>query len=165
MSIRELWRRIAQLIHRDRAAQDLEDEMRLHVALRAAANRRSGMGVAAAESAARRRFGNRAKLQMESLDALGFIRLETFLEDARYALRTLRRSPVFTISVALTLAMGIGANLALFTILDRFFLQEPRGLNDAQQTRPPRTVSSREAARCTQEARTALSYPGVQEHR
>ncbi len=135
MSVRELWRRIAQLIHRDRAAQDLEDEMRLHVELRAAANRRAGMLAAAAESAARRRFGNRAALQMESRDAWGFVRLEAFVDDTRYALRSLARSPIFTISVALTLALGIGANTALFTILDRFFLQQPGGLSDAHQTR------------------------------
>ncbi len=135
MSVRELWRRVARLIRRDQATQDLEEEMRLHVELRAAANRRAGMHGAAAESAARIRFGNRAMLQMESRDAWGFVRFEAFVDDARYALRSLARSPVFTVSVVLTLAFGIGANTALFTILDRFFLQQPDGINDAGQTR------------------------------
>jgi putative ABC transport system permease protein len=158
MSVSELWRRVAELIHRDRAAQDLEEEMRLHVELRAAANRRAGMGGAAAASAARKKFGNRAMLQIESRDAWGFVRLEAFLDDARYALRSLARSPVFTASVVLTLALGIGANTALFTILDRFFLQQPGGLNDAHQTRRV-VIHIADQQHSARNAATTFNYP------
>ena len=132
--------------------------MRLHIELRAAANRRAGMTAAAAGPAARRKFGNRAMWQMESHDAWGFARVEALADDARYALRSLARSPIFTISVALTLALGIGANTALFTILDRFFLQQPGGLNDAHQTR--RVVLHRaNQPHAAREAVTTFSYP------
>lgn len=141
-----------------RAAEELAEEMRLHLELRAAANRKAGMTVSAAQSAARRRFGNQTRLRMESRDAWGFMRLEGFVDDGRYAFRSLLRSPVFTASVVLTLALGIGANTALFTILDRFFLQEPGGLNDAHQTR--RVLLHRlDRPHGTRQVVTNFSYP------
>jgi predicted permease len=60
---------------------------------------------------------------------------EGIAHDARYVLRSLRRSPLFTATVVVTLALGIGANAALFSVLDRFFLHAPGGVREADQVR------------------------------
>ena len=111
-------RRLSLLIRRRRAADDLAEEMRLHVELRAAANRRHGLDDQAADRRARRQFGNVLKLREESQDMWGFTTLERCVRDARHACRQLIRRPGWTATVLLTLALGIGANTSIFTIVN-----------------------------------------------
>lgn len=109
-------RRLALLVRRRRAADDLADEMQLHVDLRAAAHRREGQDDRTAELTARRQFGNVLRLREESQDMWGFAAIERTAKDARYAVRQLARRPGWTLTVLMTLALGIGANTSIFTL-------------------------------------------------
>ena len=116
--------------------------MRLHRDLRA---RKLGDS-----EAARRRFGNSTRLQEESRDSWGWTWLESVLQDVRYAERVLRRSPVFTASAICTLALGIGANAALFTLVNALLLK-PLPIHD-----PDRLVELSDT-----ESQNVFCYPAL----
>jgi len=97
---------------------DLERELRDHLDLEAEEQQEAGLSPGEAEYAARRALGNTVKIKEDVRGAWGFQWLETLLQDVRYGLRQLRRNPGLTAVVALTLALGIGANTAIFTLID-----------------------------------------------
>ena len=111
---------------------DLAEEMRLHLEERTEQLMREGMSQKAAEQAARRAFGNRTVLEERSREVWQWPTLESIWADVRHASRQLRRSPGFTITAVLTLAMGIGANAVVFSLLDTLILRPvnlPHGQN------------------------------------
>ena len=116
-SMRRFLRKVRLLFGREKFRDELNEEMAFH---RAEAEREfvdGGMSVEAAHYAAQRQFGNATRLKEQSDEIVGF-RVETVVQDLRFALRQLRRSPGFTLTAILILALGMGANLAIFAFVD-----------------------------------------------
>src|ERR1041384_6301088 len=133
----ELWRRILFLRRRGRFDRELAEEMRFHVELKIEEHIARGLTPEAALRAARREFGNQMLLREVSREQWSFNMIETLLHDVRYAVRVLLKSPGFTLVAVLTLAFGIGANTAIFQLLDAVRLRalpvpEPQQLAEVQ---------------------------------
>jgi predicted permease len=119
----QLWRRLLFYLRRNRFDREPEEEMRLHLEMKAETNLTAGMSPEDAGYAAQRQFGNLTLLKETSRETWGFISLEALWQDFRYSLRILSKSPVFCLTAVLTLAVGIGANTAIFTLLHGLFLR------------------------------------------
>ncbi|MGA2593639.1 MAG: ABC transporter permease [Bryobacteraceae bacterium] len=132
MSIRHEWmRRLRYLGRRSQLDQDLEAEIQFHIDTRAAELEASGLPRNDARAQARREFGPVARMREDTHAAWQFRWLEDLAADLRYAFRAFRRSPGFTLTAVLSLALGIGANSAVYTALDAV-LWKPLPVADPQ---------------------------------
>lgn len=102
---------------------ELEKEIRHHLQMAAKEGEERGASVREAETGARREFGNVGLVKEVTRDAWGWRWLEDLFEDLRYGMRRLRKSPGFAVTAIVTLALGIGANTAIFSILDAAILK------------------------------------------
>ena len=116
-SVARFFKKLGMLIRREKFDSELEEEMSFHREEKERELRDEGMSPEAAHRAAMREFGNGTRLKEQSHEIVGF-RLETVWQDFRFAIRQLRRSPGFTITAILMLALGIGASVAIFAFVD-----------------------------------------------
>ena len=123
--------RIATLFRGSEIDAEMEEELRSHIQHRADDLERSGLDRVEAERRARIEFGGQVKYHEECHDALGNNFIETLVQDVRFSLRVLRKSPGFTIAAVVTLALAIGANAVVFGILNALILH-PKNVPEAQ---------------------------------
>jgi hypothetical protein len=116
--------RLRALLFRKRVEQDLQDELEFHLEMQKRKNRSLGMDGTDGERRAVRKFGNMQKVAEECRDERRLNLIDSAIQDARYAFRQFRRSPLFTLVAVLSLGLGIGANTALFTVFDTLYLKK-----------------------------------------
>src|SRR5215467_6478192 len=114
---------IRRLIHRRRAERELDEEIRAHLEIETERNIAGGMPPEEARLAARRSFGSVAVSKEDSRAMWGFWSLEILWQDLRYGVRMLLKNPGFTTIAVITLSLGIGANTAIFTLLDKVLIR------------------------------------------
>ena len=123
MLLRVLLHRVFGMFRKRKLDDELDEEIKSHLEMQVEDNVRRGMSLDEARYAAQRSFGGVDQIKEVYRDRRGVPVVESSLQDLRFAIRVLRRSPVYTSVVVLTLAIGIGANTAIFSLFDAILLR------------------------------------------
>lgn len=124
MTWRELWSRLRGSLRRDNALEhEMDQEMAFHLEMSTRRNIERGLTPHLANRQAKLAFGGREAIREEAREAHRAVMVERVVADVRFALRSLRRSPAFTVATVLSLALGIGASTAMFTVVDAVLLK------------------------------------------
>ncbi|MGH7650079.1 MAG: ADOP family duplicated permease [Gemmatimonadaceae bacterium] len=129
----ELRYRLRAIVRRGAVERELDDELRFHLQREADKYARTGMAPADAARRARIALGGVERIKDDDRDARGVAILDSVAQDLRYAVRTLRLTPSFTLAVIVTLGLGIGATAGIFSVIDRLMFQPPALLHDPGQ--------------------------------
>ena len=121
--LRTFWFRLSALLRSRRVDRDIDDEIASHLAEATEEYLRQGLSPEDARQAAQRRFGGVMQAKEVYREVGSFVWLDDLARDVRHALRTFRRAPAFTAVTLLTLALGIGANAAIFSVLNGVILR------------------------------------------
>ncbi|MEM9404788.1 MAG: ADOP family duplicated permease [Acidobacteriota bacterium] len=124
MKLRRRWARLLALFQQKRADRELRSELEAHLELAELEARQRGLSPREAKRRARLELGGVERIREEHREARSSLWLEHVMFDARYALRSLRRTPVFAVTVVAVLALGLGASVAMFSVVDELFLEK-----------------------------------------
>ena len=123
--------RLRSLLLRHLQDEELEEELRDHIARQAEENRSRGMSEEEARLAALMAFGNVVAVRQQTHETWSWLTLEHLWQDFRRALRSARRAPLLSTVAVLALALGIGLNTGVFTIVNAAFLRGPTSVDPA----------------------------------
>ncbi|MFB3921887.1 MAG: ABC transporter permease, partial [Terriglobia bacterium] len=147
MSWKQQFAKLRGLQARKQQDQELDEEIRAHLELEEQENRAKGMSPEEARFAALRKFGNVVRAKVTAREMWHWVWFETLVQDIRFGLRMLAKNPVFTAVAVLTLALGIGANTAIYSFMESILLRslpvaDPESLVVLNwQSRPPQNAN------------------------
>ena len=157
--MRKLLRGLRALVFWRRLDRDIQRELDFHLAMEADRRARAGLPPRVARQSALRDFGEVTRVKEEVRDTRGMTFWDALVQDVRFGVRTLRRSPAYTIAAILILALGIGANTAMFSVIDGVLLK-PLPFRDGHEL-----VLVQQAAPQTNRPTVGVSIPELYDYR